>query len=76
MKYYSLIEIDDDIMPVHFKKGELPYPVSELEDEMKLKHKPQTPKSMFAGLKQLERYEQGALRNENLKKLLSGLKFW
>ncbi|MGN1163120.1 MAG: imm11 family protein [Christensenellales bacterium] len=43
MKYYSLIEIDDDIMPVHFKKGELPYPVSDLEDGMKLKHKPQTP---------------------------------
>lgn len=31
--------------------------------------KPQTPKTMFTGLKQLERYEQGALRNEGLKKI-------
>lgn len=36
--------------------------------------KPQTPKSMFAGLKQLERYEQGALRNEDLKKITKWIK--
>lgn len=43
MKYYSIGVVDDDTMPVHFKKGELPYPVSELEDGMKLKCKPETP---------------------------------
>lgn len=43
MKYYSIGVVDDDTMPVHFKKGDLPYPVSDLEDGMKLKHKPQTP---------------------------------
>lgn len=41
MKFYSIGEPDDDIMPVHFKKGDLPYPVSELEEGMRLKHKPQ-----------------------------------
>lgn len=43
MKYYSIGEPDDDIMPVHFKNGDLPYPVSKLEEGMKLKHKPQKP---------------------------------
>lgn len=43
MKYYSIAEIDDDTMPVHFKKGELPFPVSDLEKGMKLKCKPATP---------------------------------
>ena len=43
MKYYSIGVIDDDTMPVHFKKGDLPFPVSDLEDGMKLKCKPATP---------------------------------
>lgn len=43
MKYYSISEIDDDTMPVHFKDGELPFSKDKLEDGFNLKVKPSVP---------------------------------